>query len=165
MARVFGQMMQGLSDKYPIQKPTGVFAFLAQIFSAVVQFALPKNLLNFLFSKYWVGLLYLSEIGIWLIGGFFMKSKDVAQAGFTLIVITAIAHLSIAMVNVWLRKLIGWRNWLLRGILAVVVLTIIFLVVAVFYFGLASLNYAPQPPQFLRDFFTLLTKIIQSNFG
>ena len=165
MARVFGQMMQGLSDKYPIKKPAGLFAFLAQIFSAIVQFALPKTLFNFLFSKYWVGLLYLSEIGIWFIGGFFMKSKEVAQAGFTLIVATAFVHLSIAMVNVWLRKLVGWRNWLLRGILAVALLTIIFLFGAIFYFGLASLNYAPQPPQFLRDFFTLLTKIIQSNFG
>ena len=165
MARVFGQMMQGLSDKYPIKKPAGLFAFLAQIFSAIVQFALPKTLFSFLFSKYWVGLLYLSEIGIWFIGGFFMKSKDVAQAGFTLIVVTAFVHLSIAMVNVWLRKLVGWKNWLLRGILAVALLTIIFLIGAIFYFGLASLNYAPQPPQFLRDFFTLLTKIIQNNFG
>lgn len=141
--RVTGKLLAGISDKYPaLASPAGTISRVGQIFTGLVQVALPQSLPNLLFN-HWIWLLYLLELFLAL-GGRPLGLPDVARLGSMAFGITVVAHLAVLYLQAVLKKYIPALR-IVRWIIVLLVIlgaaALIFLV----YVGLVYLRFL-QPP-------------------
>lgn len=114
---VLGDMLKGLSDKYPLgKKPAGFLLTVGRVLTAAINFAAPKSLGELAFNSYWVWLAYiLAGVLLWAantIGGASTSdpadAKAVAEAvrrfAFQIFAITAGFHTLVALINNWITR-------------------------------------------------------------
>lgn len=114
---VLGDMLKGLSEKYPLgKKPAGFLLAVGRILNAAVNFAIPKSLGELAFNTYWVWLIYIvAGVLLWMsntIGG--ASTSDPADAAavaeavrrfaFQIFAITAAFHTLVALINNWVAR-------------------------------------------------------------
>ena len=90
--QVIGKVLEDLSEKYSMLGKPGVWlSRLGLMVWSVVEFSLPNKLLNVLFH-YWVGLFYLAEALVIVLGWIFGK-PEIINTGWIAAGLTAFTHL------------------------------------------------------------------------
>ncbi len=140
---VTGKLLSSLSSKYPaLASPAGTLARLGQIFTGLVQVALPKSLPHLLFS-YWIWLLYLLEL-LLALGGKPLGLPDVAQLGGMALGITVAAHLAVLILQAALKNHLPSLKFLHRIITSMLILGAM-TVVILSYLGFVHLGIFQAP--------------------
>lgn len=113
---VLSDMLNGLSDKYPLSKPSGYLRLFGQAATAVINFAIPKTWVELAFNYYWVWIVYLvAGVLLWASNGIAKVAvsdpKAVVEVGeairkfaFQIFAITVAFHTLIAVMHGWMAR-------------------------------------------------------------
>jgi hypothetical protein len=118
---ILGEMFRGLDETTGINTKVGGWIARAGAFGAnFVQFALPDTLLHKM-VWHWLGMVYLAETLLLLVGAFVYKGSGLETAGWIAILLTVALHFAASLIGRWL----GMRPpppVLLAGVSALVIL-------------------------------------------
>lgn len=99
-------MLEGLADKYYKQsKSIAWMTRLSQIFWGLVIVAVPGSILNLLF-RHWLKLLYTFEL-LLIIFGMVLSNGEMLRLGFISSGITVAIHLTVVLLNSYMRQWFG----------------------------------------------------------
>ena len=157
-SQVLGEMLKGLSSKRAyLNSPAGWILRTGQIFSMVLQAALPGSLPNFLFQN-WIPRLYILAL-VMLVAGKPLGLGSVSQLGGLLLLILLGAHLAVGTVQGFLSGS-SRRLRLLRGLLLLLAVLLGVALIALLYLGLVYLGVFAQPAGLLAALTSLLKNLL-----
>lgn len=125
---VLGDMLKGLSDKYPPgKKPAGFLLTAGRVLTAAVNFAIPKTLGELAFNTYWIWIAYIiAGVILWgagAIGGASASkpedalavSEAVRRFAFQIFAVAAAFHTLVALINGWVSRKSARIWWIYGG--------------------------------------------------
>ncbi|GMV35112.1 MAG: hypothetical protein AMXMBFR60_29410 [Chloroflexota bacterium] len=125
---VLGDMLKGLSDKYPPgKKPAGFLLTAGRVLTAAVNFAIPKTMGELAFNTYWIWIAYIvAGVILWganAIGGASASkpedalavSEAVRRFAFQIFAVAAAFHTLVALINGWVSRKSARIWWIYGG--------------------------------------------------
>jgi patatin-related protein len=99
---ILGEMFRGLDQSEGINTKVGQWIGRAGTFGAnLVHFALPDTLLHKM-TWHWLGMIYLAEAILIVVGGFVYKGSGLETAGWIALLLTLAAHFVASWIGRWL---------------------------------------------------------------
>lgn len=124
---VLGDMLKGLSEKYPLgKKPAGFLLVAGRVLTAAANFAVPKTTAEFVFNSYWVWLIYLAAF-LLLLGANYLggaggeTQKALSNLAVSILLIMGGFHSIVSLMHDWFARH-GRRIWLFYPVEILIVL-------------------------------------------